>query len=65
MKKSIVLSFILFLGASLTVCLFAQVPPPPDPNVIPIDGGLSALIAICSGYGIRKIYKKNKIEKNI
>jgi len=64
MKKStlLILAIIVLSG---TFSLIMATPPPTDPLILPIDGGLSLLIAICSGYGIRKIYKNNQIEKNI
>lgn len=51
------LSLLFVLGCTATP-LFAQ---NCDPN-IPIDGGISALIAAGAGYGMKKIYdqKKNK-----
>lgn len=64
MKKSILLSFAIIVFTGMLSLLNAT-PPPLDPVVLPIDGGLSVLIAICSGYGIRKIYKYNKVEENI
>jgi hypothetical protein len=38
--------------------LLAQGPPPP-PGV-PLDFGLSALIAACLGYGVKRVYDSNK-----
>ncbi|MBX2920380.1 MAG: hypothetical protein KF741_14175 [Ferruginibacter sp.] len=34
---------------------------PPDPNDVPIDGGLSVLLAAGAAYGVKKYrdYKKN------
>jgi hypothetical protein len=42
---------------------FAQTDPGSDPDV-PIDGGLSVLLAAGVGYGIKELRKK-KAEKNI
>lgn len=42
--------------AFLAMPLFAQ---NCNPN-IPIDGGLSALLAAGAGYGIKKVYEKKK-----
>lgn len=32
----------------------------PPPNAVPIDGGLSLVIAVCAGYGAKKIYDAKK-----
>jgi hypothetical protein len=42
----------LFLGIN---GLFAT-PVPPGPTIIPVDGGLSLLIAACVGVGAKKLY---------
>ncbi len=41
----------------LPTLLFAQ--GPPDPNDVPIDGGLSLLLAAGAAYGVKK-YRDNK-----
>lgn len=43
----------------------AQSPPPPPPNpaAVPIDGGLSLLLAAGAGLGARKAWK-NRASKN-
>lgn len=45
----------------------AQDPDPFDPDVndndVPIDGGVSLLIAAGIGYGLKKVYDKRKEEK--
>jgi hypothetical protein len=56
-------SILLFISSVLLFFpleLLAQGPPPP-PGV-PLDFGLSALIAACVGYGVKRVYdsKKNK-----
>ncbi len=38
-------------------------PPPPDAEPIPIDGGLSFLIAAGAAYGARKVYRQQKEEE--
>jgi hypothetical protein len=57
MKKTILLSAILFM-LLLSNPLFAQSDPGNDPNV-PVDGGISALLAAGAIYGIKKI-KENR-----
>ena len=40
---------------------FSQILPPPiapPPNATPIDGGLSIVMAICAGYGAKRIFNK-------
>jgi hypothetical protein len=59
MSKNIILTF----GAVLVSALFSQLlatPLPPDPNLIPIDGGVSLLVAACVSYGVKKIYDSRK-----
>jgi hypothetical protein len=38
-------------------------PNPPGPQIVPIDGGLSLLIAACAGVGAKKIYDVRKEKK--
>ena len=57
--KRIVLLLIAFF--SVVIELFAQGPPPPPGQGVPLDFGISALIAACIGYGAIKL-KKNKGE---
>jgi len=57
---------IISLFFSLTTPLFAQQPGDPgeDPdNPIPIDGGLSLLLAAGAAYGAKKVYNFRKEEK--
>ena len=42
--------------------IIAQPPPPPDPEAIPIDGGLGFLLAAGMAYGAKKL-RKNKTDK--
>lgn len=50
---------ILLLVLLIPTIVFAQ--GPPDPNDVPIDGGLSVLLAAGAAYGVKKYrdYKKN------
>ncbi len=48
---------------SHAICAFAQTDPGSDPDV-PIDGGLSILLAAGVGYGIKEL-RKTKNEKSI
>jgi hypothetical protein len=63
---------ILFILCNASLCIAAPAPPPsatggaPDcwpPPCVPIDGGISLLIAAGAIYGGRKLYK-NQQEKN-
>jgi hypothetical protein len=38
-------------------------PEPPGPEIIPIDSGLSLLVAACAGFGAKKIYDARKQKK--
>ena len=62
--KKVQITFMLLLAALLTspVVTFAWGwnPPPPDCNDVPLDGGLSLLVAAGAGYGIKKVAEKRK-----
>lgn len=69
MRSKLIILFIFMLGIT-SICI-AQLPPPPPPPggpscwpppCVPIDGGISLLIAAGAIYGGRKLYfnKKNK-----
>jgi len=51
-------------------CLFTGIngllatPVPPGPQIIPIDGGLSLLIAACVGVGAKKLYDYKNARKS-
>ncbi len=57
----------LFLPVLLLLFVFPQVclapPPMPGPPVIPIDGGISILLAAGAAYGSKKIYDSMKKRK--
>lgn len=71
MKSKIIL-IAIFALISTSVLLAGGPPPPPPtggyacwpPPCVPIDGGISLLIAAGAIYGGRKLYKNNQ-EKNI
>jgi len=59
MSKNLLLTaFVLFLSSIGNFIL--ATPIPPDPLVVPIDGGVSLLIAACASYGAKKIYDARK-----
>jgi hypothetical protein len=41
-----------------SVELFAVGPPPP--TALPVDGGLTLVLAVCAGYGVKKINDSRK-----
>jgi len=40
--------------------LVAQAPPPPDPDDLPIDGGVIGLLVLGAGYAVKKIRDNSK-----
>ena len=67
MKK--LLSIFIFCLIGLNSDLIGQPPPPPgggqgDPPGVPIDGGLSLLLAAGIAYGGKKVYDLSKEEKD-
>lgn len=65
MQKSFLLTIAVFFVSGVISTIFASVPPPPVPVIIPIDGGVSFLVVACAGYGAKKIhdYRKGKEKK--
>lgn len=64
--KQVITFFILLGLLMLAPCVVENVlaqAPPSDPEPIPIDGGLSVLIAAGVAYGAKRLYKKNKVEE--
>ncbi len=51
------------LFASGLINTIMATPTPPGPTIIPIDGGVSLLLAACAGYGAKKIYDSRKEKK--
>ncbi len=65
MKSKIVYLVLIIL----TLCLApqivsAQIAPPDDPTDVPIDGGISLLLAAGVGYGVKKARDKNRKQNN-
>ncbi len=60
-KIATALSFVLFLAVTfLSVAAFAQPVPPSPAASVPVDGGLSLLIAAGAAFGAKKIYENRK-----
>lgn len=51
--------FLIVFIVAVSQIASAIPPPPPDPT-IPIDGGISLLIAAGIGYGAKKMYDSRK-----
>lgn len=59
--KNLFKVLVLAAGMCLPAITNAQVDPPADPNDnVPIDGGLSILLAAGIGYGVKKAYSSHK-----
>ena len=64
MKKVCSYIKVLFIIMSLTsIKAYAQFGELPDPDAVPIDGGLSILLAAGAAYGAKKVYNFRKEEK--
>ena len=62
MLKNLFLSAGVFLASGMLNAIMAT-PTPPGPTIVPIDGGVSLLVAACAGYGAKKIYDSRKEKK--
>ena len=60
MKRSIYPVILLIIICLLPALTFAQTEVPADPVDVPIDGGLSMLLAAGVGYAVKKGYNKRK-----
>ena len=60
MLKKISVVFFLIAVLSVSELAAAGPPPPPPPVNIPIDGGVSFLIAAGAAYGIKKMRDSRK-----
>jgi hypothetical protein len=64
MKKQIIITAALVLISGCFTALLAQAPPPPPPPAaVPIDGGLSLLLAAGAGLGAKKAWDARKAAK--
>lgn len=61
--KALFLTLGIIFMSALASMIIAQVPPPPQPDIVPIDGGLSLIIAMGAGYGARSIYKNRNTKE--
>ncbi|HEX6915391.1 MAG TPA: hypothetical protein VF145_09125 [Chitinophagaceae bacterium] len=54
---------VLAITIFFSVAVLAQGDPPTDPLDVPLDGGLSVLIAAAAGYGARKAHQHHREKK--
>jgi hypothetical protein len=64
MKKQLIITAAIVLLSGCFTALIAQPPPPPQPEAVPIDGGLSLLLAAGAGLGAKKAWDARKAAKN-
>lgn len=50
---------ILLLSSMISISTFAQ-DLPPDDDEVPVDGGITVLIALAAAWGIRRVRNENK-----
>jgi len=59
--------FSLFFVVGLAIVGMSDNPPPPfnpgDPSPIPVDGGISLLLAAGAAYGVKKVRDSRKAKK--
>jgi len=66
MSKRILLTAGILLACAVCNLILAQGPPtPPGPAIVPLDGGVSLLIAACAGFGAKRIYDTKKVKKAV
>jgi hypothetical protein len=63
MKKLITYITLVFGFLLITQVALSQPPPPPQPEAVPIDGGLSLLAAAGAALGAKKIWDARKNKK--
>ena len=56
-KRDIYITLLMLICMALPMITLAQAPP--DPDDVPIDGGLSLLVAAGAAYGVKK-YREHK-----
>ena len=64
-KRDIYITLMMLLFIAIPMITLAQ--GPPDPDDVPIDGGLSLLVAAGAAYGVKKYrnYKKKHDEPDM
>lgn len=60
MNKILRISLAIAALVVMSQVAMAQPPPPANPAAVPIDGGLSLLLAAGAGLGIKKAYDARK-----
>ena len=60
-KRDIYITLLMLICIALPMITLAQAPP--DPDDVPIDGGLSLLVAAGAAYGVKK-YREHKKKKS-
>lgn len=60
-KRDIYITLIMIICMALPMITLAQAPD--DPNDVPIDGGLSLLVAAGAAYGVKK-YREHRKKNN-
>ena len=60
-KRDIYITLLMLICMALPMITLAQAPP--DPDDVPIDGGLSLLVAAGAAYGVKK-YREHKKKHN-
>jgi hypothetical protein len=60
MNKILRISLAIAALVVMSQVAMAQPPPPSNPAAVPIDGGLSLLLAAGAGLGIKKAYDARK-----
>ena len=58
-KRDIYIMLIMLVCIAIPMVTLAQAPPD-DPNDVPIDGGLSLLVAAGAAYGVKKYRNRKK-----
>jgi hypothetical protein len=63
MKKFLHISLAIIALVVMSQVAMAQPPPPANPAAVPIDGGLSLLLAAGAGLGAKKAWDARKAAK--
>ncbi len=63
-NKAYKLAVVLFVGMFFSLSVFAQADAGDGDSQVPIDGGLTLLLAAGAGLGVKKIYDQRKKQKD-